>query len=271
MSEKHPLVTYRYMKQIFTSLVVVALLMTLLSCDPAAASTQAVQEEEGLELPAINPDEDIYRYTGFTSSYNHTTLVPNWVAYELTADELDGGYSTRSSSFSRDPKVRGRQASREDYSRSGWDKGHMAPKADLRWSETAYWESHYFTNVCPQNHEMNARDWGTLEKAVRSWARRYGKVWVVCGPIFNELKYGTIGAAKVHVPDAFFKAVLVCAHGEWNAIAYVMPNEPYHHPMASYACTVDDLEELIGRDLFVALDDKVETVVESTINDQCWR
>lgn len=241
------------------------------SCDPATAfNVNDATLPTHLEIPAYTADEDIYAYSGFTSSYNHTTLVPNWVAYELTADELNGSYDTKSSSFSRDPNVRGRQASREDYSRSGWDKGHMAPKADLRWSETAYWESHYFTNVCPQNHQMNAGDWNTLEKSVRRWARKYGTLWIVCGPIFDEHRFGTIGAAKVQVPDAFFKAVLMRDAGGFHSVAFVMPNTPEHHPMSAYVCTVDDLEALIGRDLFPNLPDAVEAQAESTYQQPLW-
>lgn len=240
------------------------------ACDPASASAQA-QPIAGLEVPAYEENEDIYSYEGFTSSYNHNTLVPNWVAYELTAEELNGGYDTRSSNFSRDPNVRGRQASREDYSRSGWDKGHMAPKADLRWSERAYWESHYFTNVCPQNHEMNAGDWNTLEKSVRRWAKQYGNVWIVCGPVFTSHQYGSIGQAQVQVPDAFFKALLIQQDGQWHSIAYIMPNEGTHHPLPYYACTVDDVEATIGRDLFPQLDDSIEETVESRLELDIWR
>ena len=162
-----------------------------------------------LELPQVQDGEHIIEYEGFVVSYNHTTLVPNWVAYELTASELNGYYDTKSSNFSRDPDLEGRQASREDYSHSGWDKGHMAPKADLRWSEKAYWQSHYFPNICPQNHDLNRYDWNSLEKQVRRLAQRYDTVWVVCGPIFEKHEFGTIGNAKVQVPDYFFKALLI--------------------------------------------------------------
>lgn len=258
------------MNKTLYSLLAVAVVVLAVACDPVTASTQSLSTE-GLELPAYDESEDIYRYSGFTSSYNHTTLVPNWVAYELTAEELDGDYRTQSSSFSRDPNVRGRQASREDYSRSGWDKGHMAPKADMRWSEQAYWESHYFTNVCPQDHAMNAGDWNSLEKSVRRWARRYGTVWIVCGPIFDHHAHGTIGQAKVQVPDAFFKAVLVSNQGQWSAIAFVVPNEPDHHPQFSYACSVDELEALIGRNLFAAFDDAAEAAFEAVVDEKCWK
>lgn len=233
----------------------------------SAASDTAVA---GLELPAASADEDIIRYSGFTCSYNHTTLVPDWVAYELTSDELDAAYDSKSSSFSRDPAVHGRQASREDYSRSGWDKGHMAPKADMRWSEKSYWESHYFPNICPQNHQLNAGDWNSLEKSVRRLASQYGRIWVVCGPIFEGNEFGTIGAARVQIPDSFFKALLIYDGDSYSAIAYVMHNDGRHHSLRDYACTVNDLEARIGRDLFPALDDSIEEAVESQIDWSCW-
>lgn len=217
------------------------------------------------ELPAYDEGEDIIYYEGFVVSYNHTTLVPNWVAYELTAEELEVKYDSRSSNFSRDPNVKGKQASREDYSRSGWDKGHMCPKADLRWSEKAYWQSHYFPNICPQNHDLNRYDWNTLEKQVRSWAKQYGRVWIVCGPIFDSCRYGTIGHAAVQVPDAFFKAVLVLRDNGLVGVAFVMPNEGKHHSLRHYACSIDQLEERIGRDLFPSLDDEIEAAVEAQV------
>lgn len=216
-----------------------------------------------LEYPAYDESEDIIVYDGFTVSYNHVTLVPDWVAYELTSEELEVKYTSKSSNFSRDFNVKGSQASREDYSRSGWDKGHMAPKADLRWSERSYWQSHYFTNVCPQNHQLNGGDWNALEKSVRRWAKKYGRVWVVCGPVFDSCRYGTIGEAGVQVPDAFFKAVLIPREEGYSGIAFIMPNEGTHHSLSHYACSIDYLEEVLTRDLFPALDDETEAIVEA--------
>ena len=105
----------------------------MFSCKPAGTQTPCVQlAVDGLELPAYGEDEDVIVHLGYTASYNHQTLVSDWVAWELTAEEVDdtneGQYS-----FSRDPDVRFPKASREDYSRSGWDKGHMAPRADMKW------------------------------------------------------------------------------------------------------------------------------------------
>ena len=239
------------------------------SCSFPAARTEADSTDSfpsSLELPNYGNGEDIICYEGFTVSYNHSTLIPNWVAYQLTADELDGYYNNKSSIFSRDPNLKGRQASREDYSHSGWDKGHMCPKADLRWSEKAYWQSHYFPNICPQNHNLNGGDWNSLEKSVRRWAKRYGCVWVVCGPVIDSCRYGTIGDAMVQVPDAFFKAVLVHDGFSFHAVAFVMPNRSGHQSLRRYACTVDQLESILDRNLFPALDDDVEASVEASSN-----
>ena len=219
-------------------LIATTLLSTCGATMAPPATGDSTDHPARLETPAYDSEEHIIEYNGFTVSYNHTTLVPNWVAYELTAEELEVKYDSRSSNFSRDPNLRGKQASREDYSHSGWDKGHMAPKADLRWSEQSYWQSHYFPNICPQNHQLNGGDWNTLEKTVRRWAKQ---------------------------PDAFFKALLVHDGKGYRAVAYIMPNEGKHHPLRHYACSVDQLEELIGRDLFPALDDETEASVEASV------
>ena len=224
-----------------------------------------------MAYPATDSTEHILEYEGFTSSYNHTTLIPNWVAYELTKEETYGDYKA-SSNFSRDPSLVGRQASREDYSCSGWDKGHMVPKADLKWSQKAWWQSHYFTNVCPQDHTLNGGDWNKLEQQVRRWARQYDSLFVVCGPIFTNEEHGTIGKARVHIPDAFFKAVLVhLPDGSYSAVAFVMENDDKRHGIADAAMSVDEIEKIINRDLFPALSDDIEEYVESFVDYKIWK
>ena len=78
--------------------------------DSCNAAGDSVVVPPNLEIPAYDAEEHIINYEGFTVSYNHTTLVPNWVAYELTATELNGYYDTKSSNFSRDPNIKGKQA-----------------------------------------------------------------------------------------------------------------------------------------------------------------
>ena len=233
------------------------LALLLVSCG-ATPYRQQPSAPSGLEIPTYTEAEDIVEHLGYTASYNHMTLVPDWVAWELTAEEaagtLEGQYS-----FSRDPQVRFPKASREDYSNSGWDKGHMAPRADMKWNAQALEESYYFTNVCPQDHTMNSQAWRKIEELTRRMARRYGTVWVVCGPLFRSDDHRHIGPACVHVPDAFYKALAIgTAESGYRTLAFVVENTPQDGSPRRYAVTVDSVETIAGRDLFPLLPEEAE-------------
>ena len=111
--------------------------------------------ENQLELPAQKASDKIVEYKGFVSSYNTETLIPDWVAYELTAEETRGESTRADKNFSMDMNFRGKQAMREDYWGSGWTRGHMAPAADFMWDDDAMSETFYFLNICPQREELN--------------------------------------------------------------------------------------------------------------------
>ena len=85
------------------------------------------------------------------------------MAWTLTARQAQGT-APRYDKFQADPKVRGAKAYPSDYTRSGYDRGHMAPAGDMKWSETAMQESFYMSNVCPQNRNLNRGDWKDLEE-----------------------------------------------------------------------------------------------------------
>lgn len=214
-------------------------------------------QASSLELPDYSDDEDIVVHTGYTASYNHTTLCPNWVAWELTAEEVEGTCNG-SYSFSRDPDVKEPKAQREDYRNSGYDKGHMAPRADMKWSEKALEESYYFTNICPQNHQMNSQGWRKIEELSRRLAKHYGRVYIVCGPVYDGHRIGTIGKNGLQVPDRFFKALAVSADGEVKTVAFLMDNNPQNKSPKHYAVSVDSVESVIGRNLFPKVDEAAE-------------
>ena len=215
----------------------------------------------GAEIPEYSENEDIVRHIGYTASYNHTTLCPDWVAWELTANEANGQLEGQYS-FSRDPNVAFPKASREDYANSGWDKGHMAPRADMKWSHQALEESYFFTNICPQNHEMNSQAWRKIEELTRRAARHYGKVLVVCGPLYTGCETETIGEACVWVPTKFYKALAVDIDGVWHTVGFIVENNPQSHSPKSYATTVDSVEVLAGRNLFPSVDEQAEAAFD---------
>ena len=217
----------------------------------------AVSLHDGLEIPEFGEGEDIVHHEGYTAGYNHATLVPDWVAWELTKEESNGRQEGQYS-FGRDPDVAFPKASREDYSNSGWDKGHMAPRADMKWSAKALEESYYFTNICPQDHDMNSGAWRKIEELTRRVARQHGVVWVVCGPIFNDHRHGSIGKAGVQVPDAFFKALAVSMDNVVHTVGFIVENTPQDYSPHHYAVSVDSVETAIGRNLFPTLPEEAE-------------
>ena len=109
-------------------------------------------------------------------------------------------------------------------------------------------------------------EWNDLEIQCRRWARRYGEVYIACGPLFEGDDIKKIGRNKVHVPTGFFKVVL--AKGKKpKAIGYIFENR---RGSQGRVCTVDEIEDLTGMDFFSPLDDKIEEQVEAYANIRQW-
>ena len=229
-----------------------------------------------LEIPAIGKKapSQILSYKGFTVSYNNNTRLPNWVAYELTATEV-AGELPRKDKFRPDPRVDGPQANKEDYRNSGWDRGHMAPAADMKWDMEAMEESCFFTNICPQNPQLNGGDWKELEDKCRKWAKKHGNIYIACGPIIMKNEHGKIGANEVIVPDKFYKVVLARINGEYQGMGFIFHNSPLrkskisgkppvNRPLESYLVSIDEVEAATGIDFFPLLPADTQNRVESS-------
>lgn len=231
----------------------------------------AIAVKAGMEMPAPLTDrnEQILHRTGYTVSYNSATRLPNWVAWQLTSAHTSGPYKRGGIDFAEDEEVAEPRATDNDYYRSGYDRGHMCPSADNKWSETAQRESFLFTNICPQNHSLNAGDWNEMEQQCRRWANELGSIYIVSGPILYKGKNKTIGKNKVVVPEAFFKVVL-CTKGTPKAIGFIYKNQPGNRPKGDYVNTVDEVERITGIDFFPALPDDVEDKVEASADINEW-
>jgi DNA/RNA endonuclease G, NUC1 len=223
-----------------------------------------------LEIPesTTKRPEQVIIHAGYTVSYNPEWHIPNWVSYELTRDETEGKLD-RSDDFEVDPKVKGVCPSNEDYKRSGYDRGHMAPAADMKWNSTVMKECFYYSNMCPQKHSLNAGRWKTLEEKVRDWAQEDSAIVIVCGPIVDK-GYNTIGNARVAVPQRFFKVILVPFLKKPRAIGFIMKNEKEELPLSSYVVSVDRVEKITGLNFFSALPDDVENSIESSNSTYGW-
>lgn len=238
------------------------------ACDASAGAAEADDKLVMQTSPKGTPEQILER-TGYVASYNKTNLLPNWVAWHLTAERTEGSAKRSDVDFAEDTEVPEPRATDWDYYNSGYDRGHMCPAADNKWSKKAMEESFLFTNMCPQNGNLNRGDWNEMEMACRKWAKKYGDLYIVCGPILYKGKHKTIGKNKVVVPEAFFKVVLRTGDDP-QAIGFIYKNTSGNRPKDSYVNTVDEVERITGIDFFPSLPDDVEKKVEAECDLGLW-
>ncbi|MBE6353615.1 DNA/RNA non-specific endonuclease [Treponema sp.] len=265
-------------------IVVIELILICLLLYRNSRKSQAqtpVPEVSDLELPlceaVINggncPDHEIHSYAGFRLCYRESYEVAEWVSYTVTKDELVKE-SGRTNDFREDESISTGSASPADYYRSGYDRGHLAPAADMVWSRESMSESFYMSNMTPQTPAFNRKIWMYLESQVRIWAERYGEVTVVTGPVLDKKasEYKTIGENEVCVPEWFYKVLLVkTEEGNVETVGFLIPNEGWTGTFWDYAVTVDEVETRTSLDFFSVLDDEIENQAEGTFNLNCWK
>jgi endonuclease G len=220
------------------------------------------KKELAITCPLLLPGEQVISHTAYSFSYNEQHEQANWVAYLLTKTHLGDGVE-RSNRFLEDPLVLTGTATNADYTKSGYDRGHLAPAADMSWSFEVMQESFYYSNMSPQLPGFNRGIWKKLEEQVRAWALQYDTLYVVTGPIL-EAGLPTIGPNKVSVPKAYFKALI--APKQQKGIAFVMPNAKSEATVLAYSLSIDALEARINRDLFFQLPDELEHKMESIVH-----
>lgn len=239
---------------------------------PAAQPASAVSFPAHAEIPRLQAarKEQVIRYTGHTVSYNVEYKLSNWVAWELTGQEAKSKEHERSNKFVPDPTLRGQTAMNEDYSRTGYDKGHLLPAGDVKWSAKAMRESFYYSNICPQVPGLNRGIWKDLEEQCRLWAKEYGTLLIVTGPVMDDdLK--RLGKNRVAIPRRFYKVIATITGQRYEGIAFVLENKDYGNAsLTDMALPIDSVETLTGIDFFPALPDPQEKEMETKINHACW-
>ena len=214
--------------------------------------------------------EQIIRHEGYTVSYNSDYRIANWVAYELTSKEAKSKKATRSNKFVPDPLVKGATALNEDYTRTGYDRGHLAPAGDMKWSMKAMRESFYLSNICPQDPDLNRGIWKELEEQIRLWASENGSLLVVTGPIITD-DLRRLGKNRVGIPKRFFKVVCTQTAGRSEGVGFLFDNRDYGDTsLRSMMIPIDSVESVTGIDFFPSLPDSIERPMEASVNKSCW-
>ncbi|MFM8332983.1 MAG: DNA/RNA non-specific endonuclease [Candidatus Methylumidiphilus sp.] len=211
------------------------------------------------------------RNHGFMLGYSDLRGNPLWVTYALSAP-AEGARLKRPSRFTADWRGINR-VSHDDYTGSGYDRGHMAPNHAISalYGRDAQMDSFLMTNVTPQKPNLNERLWERLEEVeLDQFAKQFGKVWVVDGPIFDPPSERLPSSWRVEVPDAFYK--IIVAPGAKKMLAFIMPqavrgDEPLDH----YLVSVDTIEKRTGLDFFPELEDGEENRLEASVDPAPWR
>lgn len=238
---------------------------TVTSSDTENSSTSLGTISDFSYLPTTKRGK-IYKKTNYAHSYSSTDFQSEWVAYYLTKAETEGG-EERSNNFQTDPTIPN-SPDKLDYNQTGYDRGHQAPAADMKFSSQAMEECFYMTNMSPQEPSFNRGIWKDLEEDVRAWAQAKGALYVVTGALFEQDK--RMRKTKITVPSHFYKILFNANGAHPTMIAFLLPNAEGSRPMSKYAISVDDLETRSGIDFFAQLPDNIEESLEKNVDLSNW-
>ena len=211
----------------------------------------------------------VVHHVNYSLSYKEAYEQAEWVAYTLKKEHLT--YDDRERPyFIEDPYVKTKSADWRNYKRSGYDRGHLCPAGDRRFSEFAYNETFYTSNIVPQRNDFNAGVWNRLEMQTRYWAKKYGNVYVITGGVLKK-GLDEIGDEDVAVPNYFYKIIAKGRKDKIRAVAFLFPHRESTEKMQNFLVPIDRLEELTGINFFEKLNNVDEAKLESKIEAQGWK
>lgn len=223
------------------------------------------------QLPNFLPTSttnQIVIHDNYILSYNEKFEQAEWVAYHLMKNQLQSKNYKRPF-FIEDPKVKTHSADWRNYKNSGYDKGHLCPAGDMKFSEKAFDDTFYTSNISPQLHDFNDGVWNRLEQKVRYWTSKYNDLYVITGGVLqNGLK--TIGKENVAIPNYFYKVLVYKSGGKTNMIGFLVPHKESNLPLYKFVVPVDKIEQLTKIDFFPKLDDDIENNLEKSSDYKLW-
>lgn len=226
-------------------------------------------------LPKTNPDEEVIHHAAMSLVYSEKHEQAKWVAH-IILPEIIKGKEGRSNDFREDSLIKTGTATEIDYFLKtknedgsyeydgfGYDRGHLAPSADFRWSKKALSQSYLYSNMSPQVAAFNREKWGELEDILRGYIYNHPttQLYVVTGPILHDsLPKIERSINKVSIPEYFYKVVVDLTHQK--AIGFIMPNQKINYPLNNYAVSINEVETATGIDFFHQIEDELEDALE---------
>ena len=228
----------------------------------AANENETIQTDYLATLQLI--DHDCY-LVAYDSSKRHAAFVN----YTLKPSDLKGS-AKRKNNFKQDPYVNpNRSAQNEDYYKSGFDRGHLCPAADMVNSQTCMDKSFYYSNISPQLPGFNRGIWKKLESKVREWCANADSLKIYAGPIFSESDT-TLGSNRIAVPQQYFKTILRFNQNEKSMIGFTLNNVSSKEELGVFVKSIDQIEEMISIDLYPFLSREINNSLESNLVLEDW-
>ena len=225
-------------------------------------------------LPKLEDGEELIEHKALMLVYSEKHEQAKWVAHIISPEIINGGVG-RTNDFREDTMIKTGSSVEADYfvkkdvkgktvyNGFGYDRGHLAPSADFKWSKIALSESYLYSNMSPQLGDFNRGGWAELEGMLRSYVyENKVPLFIITGPVLtDDLKPIPESINKVSIPKHFYKI----AYDKQNnkAIAFIMPNKKIYNPIEYFATSIDSIEVITGIDFFANIDSDIEKNIES--------
>jgi len=220
------------------------------------------------DLKPLGIYDNLISHNYYSLSYSEEHKQAEWVYYKLNASQLNPTVK-RKNNFRKDPVITKNSSDLNDYKGTGYDRGHLAPAADMKYNSNSMSESFYLSNISPQSANFNRGIWKKIEKQIRDWSNIYGELIIITGPILECENFGKIGLNNVTIPKWYYKVVIDPNNYKRN-LAVLIENTGSSNSVKSYVITIDQLEEFSGIDFFYRLPDLIEESFESTRSLNLW-
>jgi len=245
------------------------------------------QCRELLQKPGFPTSSKPYQtihHSAYVIGFDCEFKMAAWTFHILTPDVTFGNVS-RSNDFRTDSLASCGDADEKDYflrkqnadgtfsyEGFGFDRGHLVPSADFKWSPIGLSETYFYSNMSPQRPQFNRESWAELEGLVRKIVEAEKKpLYVLTAPVLRgELKTIERSANRLKIPDYHYKIIADISAENPRGMAFLMPNRKCESRLSHYVVTIDSIEKLTGLDFFPNIGDSLEQRIESASNFSAW-
>ena len=207
----------------------------------------------------------------FLVGWSDTLRHPVWCAYHVTRDARHE--NAKRPSFVQDKSLP-RAPSPGDYTRSGYDRGHMVPNYAIvtRYGESAQRKTFLTSNIAPQSPALNRGVWRDVEHRIADlWTARYGEIWVIVGALSSEKSRETLGGTAIDVPTAYYQVIVAQEGMDVRMLAVLFDQDVgWRDWSARHITTVDEIERLSGLDFNPDLPSFIQDPLESDLPSRLW-